>query len=299
VRRYEEAGVPTNGLRFVDTTGAGTGTAGFEAGGATISEASGSGTGPDGGTRVIGAQAPVERFSDNPPDATSISISPRAAGRVLASRNQNSISVTVLDQYGNPFRGGAAYTATNAGPTTASQYPGNDDAVNSGALTSNSGGRIYFNYNYRDNQATETVTVTDSDGTTAGTATVFWSNISDPGSSAAVNLLLADPSSRRLIASVDDAPTALPFGADDTFLVGQGPTPLSLAQFQEVLMVAVSSDSRITLNADPNGDGTVDTQTALSWEGFNNNRPNDRATWTLQGLRCTPPPGADAETYGS
>ena len=117
------------------------------------------------------------------------------------------------------------------------------------------------------------------------------------------NLLLADPSVRRLIADVRDTgdgevrPTFFLFGDDDEFLVGQGPTVLSLAQFQEVLLVAVSPDSRITLNADHDGNDEVDTPTMLSWEGFNNNRPNDRAVWTLTGLHCTPPPGADAETF--
>ena len=67
---------------------------------------------------------------------------------MLAGSNQNSVSVTVLDQYGNPYRAGASFTATNSGAGDGSQYPGNNNAINSGALTSNSGGRIYFNYNH-------------------------------------------------------------------------------------------------------------------------------------------------------
>ena len=311
----------SNMLRFVDTTGAiGTAdnTGGFEADGSVMNEASLEGTGTAGGRRVIGAQAPVERFSDDVPVATSVSVSPGAAGRALASINRNSLSVTVLDQYGNAFRGdasgGASYTATSVvtpptGTGTTSQFPTNDNADNSGVLTSDNGGRIYFNYNYRTEvgAGTETVAVTDGDdGTTTGDgmAVVYWSNVAKAGSSVmAANLLLADPSVRRLIADVRDTgdttvrPTFFLFGDDDEFLVGQGPTPLSLAQFQEVLLVAVSSDSRITLNSDHDGDDGVDTQTMLGWEGFNNNRPNDRAAWTLTGLHCTPPPGADAESF--
>ena len=311
------ATVFSNSLRFVDTTGA-SGTAdtttGFEEMGSVMAEAAGETAtgGPDGNQRrFIGAQAPVETFSDNAPVATSVSISPRAAGRALASPNRNSLSVTVLDQYGNAFRDGASYTATSAvtppvGNPTTSQFPTNDNADNSGALTSNNGGRIYFNYNYVASAGTETVSITDSRGDPAGAAMVYWSNVADPSSSAApANLLLADPSVRRLIADVRDAddtevrPTFFLFGDDDEFLVGQGPTVLSLAQFQEVLLVAVSPDSRITLNADHDGSDGVDTPTMLSWEGFNNNRPNDRAVWTLTGLHCTPPPGADAETFAT
>jgi len=65
--------------------------------------------------RIVGVQAAGQRFSDNRPTASSISVSPRAAGRVLVGTNQNSVSVTVLDQYGNPYRSGAAYTATSTG----------------------------------------------------------------------------------------------------------------------------------------------------------------------------------------
>ena len=293
VRRYEASGVPTNSLRFVDTTGAsGTDTGGFDAAGAPIAEASGAGTGPNGGLRTIGAQAPVERFSDNAPAATTISVSPSAAGRVLAGANQNSVSVTVLDQYGNPYRAGAAYTATNTGAGDGSQYPGNANATNSGALTSNSGGRIYFNYNHpATGVGTEAIAIaTTVAGAAGGNASVVWANVpTGVSSSTNVALQLADPASLRLFAGTADAPIALPYGDDDSFLVGSVPTALSYAQFQEVLTVMVSRDSRISSVA-----GT----TMLAWEGFNNNRPNDRATWTLTGLTCTPPPGADAETYG-
>jgi len=135
-------------------------------------------------------------------------------------------------------------------------------------------------------------------GGITGSASVIWGNVPTGVStqSTAVNLLLADPASLRLFAGAATAPNALPYGDDDSFLVGAGMTALSYAQFQEVLTVAVSPSARITLNfnADPT-DGTVDTQSTLVWEGFTNNRPNDRATWTLAGLHCTPPPGADAE----
>ena len=298
VRRYEASGVPTNSLRFVDTTGAtGTTGGGFDADGFVIVEAAGTGTGPNGGLRDIGAQAPPERFSDNPPAATSISVSPSSAGRVLLGANQNSVSVTVLDQYGNPYRAGVSFTATNSGAGDGSQYPGNADALNSGALTSNSGGRIYFNYNHpATGVGTEAIAITDG-GTPGitGSASVIWANVPTGASSQAtiVNLLLADPASRRLFAGDAAAPNALPYGDDDSFFVGSVPTALSYAQFQEVLTVAVSPSTRITLNST-----TPAQQSSLTWEGFNNNRPNDRATWTLTGLTCTPPPGADAETYG-
>ena len=84
------------------------------------------------------------------------------------------------------------------------------------------------------------------------------------------------------------------FGADDTFsisatiTVGDSEriygTVLSLEQFVEVLTVANSPDPRITENS-----------WTLDWEGFNRNRPTDGANWTVSGLTCLPPPGADRE----
>jgi len=317
-----------NRLRVVDTTGAtdaSPGAAdtagGFDANGTVIYEASGAGTGENGARRIIGVQAPVEVFSDNAPTATRVSVSPGAAGRELASRNRNSLSVTVLDQYGDPYRAGALYGAMSTvadpvGGGKASQFPNNASANTSGGVSSDSGGRIYFNYNYVDGVGVESLAIAGVQGPApantpappgTGAATVYWSRIQLAGSEDGKNLLLADPAGRRLIVDVQDAtatpadsairPATLLFGDDDQFLVGQGPTPLSLAQFQEVLIVGVSPDGRVTFNfnADPT-DGTVDTQTTVTWEGFNNNRPNDRAKWTLQGLHCTPPPGGDAES---
>ena len=312
-----------NTLRFVNAAGATDATdgtadtaGGFDSDGSVTYETTGtadhdadSNTAPQ--RRIIGAQAPVEIFSDDDPLATRISVSPSDAGRELSGRNRNSIAVTVLDQYGNPFKRGAGYNATSVvtpptGTGTPSEFPNNDDADNSGELNSDNSGRFYLNYNYVANSAgvealgvrTGAATAT----TPVGTATVYWGAIAGNRNGTAVSLLLADPSMRRLFADVpvtDDTaarPTIFLYGADDSYFVGQRPTPLSLAQFQEVLMVAVSHDPRITLNynADPT-DNTVDTQTQLTWEAFNNNRPNDRATWTLEGLRCTPPSGADAE----
>ena len=60
-----------------------------------------------------------------------------------------------------------------------------------------------------------------------------------------------------------------------------------MEQFVEVLMVANSFDPRITTF-------TADT-TMLDWDGFNRGRPTDGASWTLSGLTCMPPPGADRE----
>ena len=309
-----------NTLRFVDTTGAGsTGIAGFELGGVVLSEGSGpnDATGPPaqvGGAaqrRFIGAQAPLEVFSDEIPEATSISVSPGAAGREHSS-NRNSLSVTVLDQYGNPYMDGdVPFTATSVvtlpgGTTSASEFPNNGDAASSRPLVSNSGGRIYFNYNYVEGAGTEVVTITGGSITSA--ATVYWAEIASRAtgrSGGPESLLLADPSTRRLVVDTDsDGTNVMPefflFGADDEFIVGQSEQDLSLEQFQEVLMVAVSPSSRITLNhRDPPTSTAPTTQTTLSWERFDNTRPTDRATWTLAGLHCTPPPGADAESFAT
>ena len=79
-------------------------------------------------------------------------------------------------------------------------------------------------------------------------------------------------------------PDAYLFGGDDEFLVGVGETLLSLEQFMEVLTVANPPDPRVAY-ATP----------MLTWTGFNIGRPTGRATFTLSGLSCQPPPGANTE----
>ena len=143
-----------NTLRFVDTTGAGdTGTAGFETDGVLLAEAAGAGTGPDGERRFIGAQAPVVTFSDDMSESFGYRTS-FEAGRLLSSRNRNSLTLTALDQYGNTYRGGASYNVLSAvedpdgSEGLLSKFQGSDVDGQSGSLTSDSSGRIYFNYNY-------------------------------------------------------------------------------------------------------------------------------------------------------
>ncbi len=285
-------GDSANMLRFVDTTGATAGgTLGFEATGVLIREATGAATSPS-GTRIIGAQAPVETFSDDAPVATSVRVSPKAAGRILSSADRNSIAVTVLDQYNNPYRAGqsgyrAASTVVGGSPTGSLFSNG---ASRSAAATSDGSGRVFFAYDYvQAAPGTETVTITGTGTTVDSTAKVYWANISGPGDGSGP-LSLADPSTRTLyVTPIDEVPSALRYGADDNFLVvTTSPvvtTELSLEQFQEVLIVANSPDPRISFTA----------ATTLTWEGFNNNRPNDRATWTLTGLMCNPPAGANEE----
>ena len=52
---------------------------------------------------VVAVRAPDEDFSDNDPGATSIDASTSAWRLLSPTRNRNSITVTVLDQYGDPF----------------------------------------------------------------------------------------------------------------------------------------------------------------------------------------------------
>jgi hypothetical protein len=279
-----------NNLRFVDTTR-----------GMVIAQAAIEAPLFD-AVRTIGSTAPAEEFSDDVPRATSISRT-SFTWRELTRINRNSIPVTVRDQYGNPF-GGSSIRAT-------SDAEGSDPAFDN--RSSDRGGRIYFSYEYPGVAATEVVTLNDitinEDGETvdgptipARTATVYWAVLGPAGDGEGILLLLADPSSSALIVDVSAAedatlPEAYQFGADDTFMVSATFLPgdqlertrgtaLSLEQFVEVLMVANSSDPRISY---------IPAATTLDWAGVNRNRPTDGASWNLSGLTCLPPPGADRE----
>ena len=242
--------------------------------------------------RIVGATAPQEIFSDDTPVATRSALAARETWRELSNLNRNTVSVTVLDQYGNPFKTGTSITATFSSRSAETDGTGTIDR------TSDRGGRIHFSYNYggrSDAASTETVTL---DGP-AAVATVHWAEVSRLSEGTA-RVLLADARGQAIIIEVvvdaQSLPAAYLFGGDDEFLVGgignNLQTLLSLEQFLEVLMVASSPDPRISFDY---ADEDTAVEAMLDWSGFNIRRPTDSATFELKGLTCTPPPGADRE----
>ena len=249
------------------------------------------------GARIVGLRAASAIFSDDAPAPAKVRYAKSSWRELSTAANRNSLTVTVLDQYGNP---------DSAFVTAAFPHADNDTDP---PLTYTSGrnGRVNFSYNFDGSSATEMITLTGSFFTTTESATVHWARINGPGESGAAGaaLLLPDLSSSTLVVSTvpEDGgtavPVAYPFGADDEFLVvGTGSVDaqnaaierekaLSVEQFVEVLRVAFSSsDPRISV---------PDDGVTLEWAGFNYDRPTDGATWTLSGLDCRPPAGADDE----
>ena len=249
--------------------------------------------------RLIGVTAPQEMFADDPP-APIFNHAAKRNWRMLSSNlNRNTVSVTVFDQYGKPYKNGSVVTATFGSRADEDT----DTRTDSG--TSDRGGRVHFSYNYGegDHPSIEDVGITQYFGLDNTMVKVYWAEIGPRGEGTGP-LLLPDASKSALIvnpteAPAVDLPVAYLFGADDEFVVGQGdtttsprlaePALLSLEQFLEVLMVAISSDPRIGIY---DADGPI---ADLTWAGFNNNRPTDSATWELTGLHCNPPPGGDRE----
>ncbi len=242
----------------------------------------------DADSPVTAVDVSGETFDDDNSIAASLSVSPGTRWRLLSPvGNRNNIVATVLDQYGNPFRGtGLTATAT---PSTRSALASDEQTV----ATTVIGGTARISYsNGQVTPAAITETVSVSDGTRSDSGTVYWAALAtaltdDDGTD--VNLLLADASTRHLVVNSGNAdpavPRAYPFGDDDTFTVDG--TPLTLAQFLEVLKVGSDSkDSRIGFNVTTGG--TLQ-QTMLTWSGYNYNRPRDGATWMLTGLTCSKP----------
>ena len=219
-----------------------------------------------------GIDASGETFSDDASVATSVRAVSTAPWRlhIVGGTNRNSIAVTVLDQYGNPFTGtGLTATATPAGRSAVTA------PVSRGTATLSYDGPA---------AAGSDVVGSIGDGTrAAGDVTVQWASRGLAASGgAAGNVLVLDAASREIVVT---GPVAYHFGDDDTFIVGTvtanvgGTATLTRAQFQEVLQIAAdSTDSRIQMVANT---------TRLDWSGHNFSRPNDGATWTLSGLTCS------------
>ena len=133
------------------------------------------------------------------------------------------------------------------------------------------------------------------------TVTVYWTDLAT-GTSRKVTMgpaiLIGDAGANFIIvtatAAVGDPdgdpatldatadPVAYPYGADDDFVV-EGAS-VTMEQFEEIL---AQHDPLYTRG------GLIEDLGELTWTGFDYNRPNDGATWTITGLLCREPPSGD------
>jgi hypothetical protein len=289
--------LPGNTLTIVDST---TGTAITDAANGTVSGEIAATTTPPAAAHVVSKAA---RFSDNDPAAAAVSIEPETALKVLAETDRNSVSVSVLDQYNNPFRPPAAGYAVVVDPssivddadtTTVDESTGTSIAIRSfgrGSYGYRYGGgstpsieNIAVNAALMDLAAATNATA-DVDGAT--TARVYWAGLgSEVRETTAEPVYIAD-ASQRLIAIEGDAgqPIVYAYGDADKFVV-EGEV-VSFEQFEAIISAPASAVSL----AGPDEDPTVTADNAtLEWDDYRRSgisrRPTTDATWRLDNLAC-------------
>ena len=263
-----------NALPLSDRTGTG--------GASSIARATaGTAGSPPTGT-VVRVDPQDEVFSDNDSAVSSFTASstPWRLRSGLATRNRNTVSVQVFDQYGDLYRAGTHEVLASS--TSTGSFPTDNDA-DQYAVGSSGGRSITYTLDSSVTDATtETVTLTlrlldDSEPlSTTRTATVQWADRGETSSSGTVAdpVLVGDPRSNVVVVNEDNsAPAAYEYGPDDDFFV-EG-TEVTMAQFEEVL------GSFGTRDTDP-----ISSLGNLVWARYDFNRPRDGATWELTGLAC-------------
>ncbi len=158
---------------------------------------------------------------------------------LLGGFASNSATVTVLDQYGNPFPGAKVRLAgTLSGSGTVTH--------GTAELTVDGRGSRRFAYQYR-GQGGETETLTPSYGATTAnltgtTATVYWAADAGPNDDDEARAVLAgDIRRRHIVVNDGDGPVLLVYDDNDRFNLRGEPT--SMAAFEAVLAAALRQDS--------------------------------------------------------
>ena len=231
------------------------------------------------------------RFSDNASAPMAIDASSATwRFRTNTSGNGHSISASVTDQYGDLYRGGDHQLVVTSDAETAADFPTTENA---NRYLVNRSGRRSIGYTHTGTEPLkQTVTLavwtrdsTDSEGTAVVAAAVpgatddaevYWADRgTDDIDTVGKPILLGDPASDHIIVNngTDPAvPHAYPYGPDDDFVVED--QVVTIHQFEEVLSMASMVNGA-----------------TLIWVGYNYNRPNDGATWTIKGLKCDAPAG--------
>ena len=243
------------------------------------------------GTAVTGVSTARVKFSDNDSVPTSIDAG-AATWRLRAPRNRNSLTVSVMDQYGNTYRGGdqqvAASDSDNAG-----DFPTDE---NQNEFLISSSGRRSIGYTHTGTAAQrQTVSLALQSRRVTGdnpvnpepvadatdTVSVLWADRGAANDGDDVPILLGDPGSNHVLVDSDGTagdpavPHAYGYGSDDKFVV-EGEV-VTMDQFEEIL-AAFGDAPKLIVSL-----GT------LSWVGYDYNRPNDGATWTISDLSCRAP----------
>ena len=257
----------------------------------------------------------ASRVSDNDPHPAAVKVTPEQDLRVLSVTRQAYVSMTLTDQYGDPFTPWspdatntrearrAAYTV---GVNPASDRNDTNTAANGNPVTRpvRARGKATHNYAYggpegngsTNTPSVETVTITanlislTSDDIAAGTetATVYWAGtgsvVDQRGTPRRIHI--ADTGQKLIAVEEDNAgqPMVYEYGEEDRF-IAEGRV-VSFGQFEQLLTAKPS-----ILNGAAAG---VADNATLEWDDYRRHglsrRPSTDADWRLDALHC---PAAD------
>ena len=261
----------------------------------------------DTATSVITAAA---RFSDNDPAAAAVSIEPETTLKVLAETDRNSVSVSVLDQYNDPFRPPSAGYSVTVDPSSIVDDPATPAPVDESlgtAVAIRSFGRGSYGYRYGGGStpsietivvSADLMTLTAAANTTAAVAnaaeaTVYWAGVgSKVRETAGQRVFVADASQRLIAIEVGSAqggtagePIVYEYGDQDRFVV-EGEV-VSFEQFEAIITAAPTA---VSLTGPTDSTTAIGDNATLQWDDYRRSglsrRPTTDATWRLDDLAC-------------
>ncbi|MDE0162663.1 MAG: hypothetical protein OXL98_13115, partial [Acidimicrobiaceae bacterium] len=203
-------------------------------------------------------------FSDEPPSITgnnaTVFIETRAYVHVADGFASNSATVTVLDQYGDPYPGTKVQLATSGVSLGTVR-------LDTTAVAVDGRGSHRFAYQYRGQGGeTETLSVShgeDSVSSSGVAATVYWA--ADAGPAASGPVLAGDVRRRQVVADDGDGPVLLAYDDNDRFNLNGSPATIAVfeSELAEALRLGGPSRQLAWSNYRPGSDGRV-TEYSLS-----------------------------------
>ena len=254
----------------------------------------------------------ASRVSDNDPHPAAVKVEPEQDLRVLSVTRQAYVSMTVTDQYGDPFTPWTA-DATNTREARRSGYtvgvnPASDRLADNSATNPTAvnrpvraRGKATHNYAYggpggdgnTNTPSVEVVTIsanlisltTDDIASADSTATVYWAGTGSVVDQRAPRRVYLADTGQRLIAVQEDTagqPIVYEYGEEDRF-IAEGRV-VSFGQFEELITATA-------LLAGPDGDNAAVADNAtLEWDDYRRHglsrRPSTDADWRLDALHC-------------
>ena len=244
-------------------------------------------------------------FRDAAPVVSYVSIEnpgPQVAPGPNAPAAGTAVTITVRDQYGDPFRGAPVYLHTSNANTGQGDTDGGS-AIASRVFTTGSAGTVRITYTYTGGAYSETLratwdntpaddddVVTDSltpaaTGHVVGETTVLWVLASTLGSQTAIDVLSLDAANGQIVVDTDTgagvSPTSVNFDSNDFFIVtaADGPdegTDPDVSYHSMADFVAALTKELATAKATPGAD-----QPTLAWAGYVYDDSSNITSFTL------------------